>query len=152
MKSKKPKTWIESKTGRTDRYWLKRIGVLIGKHAYWGEDKVHQEVEILDWFVPLSGEVVKSMEGRINKRADGNIYFSAIMGYILVLWYVRIVRAKCYDPRRPAKLRKRGMLAMANYCGMLAMALMDESKDSQHFPGQKWDPPFAPGAKDGSYV
>jgi hypothetical protein len=31
-------------------------------------------------------------------------------------------------------------------------AVFDESRDAHYFPGQEWDPPFAPEARDGSFV
>jgi hypothetical protein len=38
--------WLTLKTGKGKLYWYNRIGELISKHAYWGKDKVHQEVNI----------------------------------------------------------------------------------------------------------
>ena len=152
--------WIKEKTGRTESYWMRRIGTLIGKHSkgkvsvkYKGRVCVHGTVEVLDWFADLSREVERAVVKYLpSNKYDENMAFAAAMSFILMRWFVSLVRAKAYDGRRPVKGRQKMMNARMRFCIEVVRFMVDESRDHLDYPAQKWDPPFSPGARDGTYV
>ena len=142
---KKPKTWLQTQTGKTDRWWLKRVGDLIAANS----NHVTRVSDVAAWSKLLVEEVVERTE--VPPGSDGNMLHASVLGYLLTKWFVRLVRAKSYDPRRPVKVRRLMMRRLAGYCQEVTGFMVDESEDCVHFPKQKWDPPFAPGAKDGRF-
>ena len=146
----KKKTWLEERTGKSFFYWSNRIGILISKHAYKGKDPIHSEVDIEDWMGDLSKELEKRMGP--SGRYDGNMRYASALGMILTGWFVRLIRAKCYDPRRPVKIRRQMMNRRTAYLQELMKLIVDESQDPKMFPKQKWDVPHSKEAKNGSYV
>ena len=155
------KDYLKNRTGKDSQYWLKRIGILISKHAYWDKEEtrkakaakrpLHMSVKLEDWVTHFTDEVIRRRVEGLNSRYDGNMRFASVVSFILMKWWVRLVRAKCYDPRRRLKDRKKGMLALNGFCREVMGFMMDESEDHKHFPDQKWDPPFTPDAKNGKY-
>ena len=85
-------------------------------------------------------------------RYDGNMRMAAILSYVLALWYLRIHRAKSYDPRRPVNARQQAYYTRLDYANALFFAIEDESLDPTCFPGQKWESPFDPYPTDGYFV
>lgn len=148
VKTKKQKTWIHSCTGKTDRWWLKRIGDLISENS-------NHETRVTDvraWSGHLLYEVVGAIESvKIPKGRDENMIHASVLSCILMKWFVRLVRAKSYDGRRPLKHRKAMMKRLNAFCREVVGFMTDESEDHLHFPAQKWDPPFVPGAKNGVF-
>jgi len=83
---------------------------------------------------------------------DGNMRMAAVLSYVLALWYLRIHRAKSYDPRRPVKHRKSAYHQRLRFACAIFYAIVDESEDPDFFPGQKWESPFDPYPTDGYFV
>jgi len=83
---------------------------------------------------------------------DGNMFMCQTLGLILVAWAVRIGRAKAYDPNRPLKLRRYALERWMKFARELGNVAIDERYDHEAWSGQNWDPPFRPGAKDGSFL
>lgn len=150
-------TYLKARTGKDDKYWLNRIGVLIGKYSRPGKVSdgtggIHDETDLGKWVADLSKEVESRIEKTVDmSHTDGNLAFAAVMGYLLVKWYVRIARAKSYDPRRRVKDRQKALKFMSYYCQELVGIMTDQSRDAEFFPSQLWDDPFSPKAKDGKY-
>ncbi len=135
-------------TGHSDQHWVHAAQALINEYTDWDESTGHGDSETEAWVVDLARDVVRSMRG----GGDPNMGAAAALGLILVTWYARIQRAKAYDPNRPVKLRQRALEAHRDYVALVMDSVNDESRDHVYFAGQKWDPPFAPEAKDGEFV
>jgi hypothetical protein len=87
-----------------------------------------------------------------NKGRDENMGLAAGLGMVLVVWYVRVQRAKAMDPRRPVKLRKMALSRGAAYVAEINKAMHDDSIDPISWPGQEWENPWLPKARDGRFV
>ena len=154
--------WLKEKTGKSSTYWMRRIGFLIGKHACKIKCSVHDGVERKDWMDDLFREVKKLAvdQGWIRRLefpeqcdGDSNMVFASVMSFVLMQWYVRLMRAKGYDPRRPANRRRNGMASRrTRFCSEVMRFMVDERHDHQIYHKQKLDPPFVPGAKNGKYI
>ena len=83
---------------------------------------------------------------------DGNMRMACVLSYVLALWYLRLHRAKAYDPRRPVKLRQGAYWSRLGYAQALFVAITDESLDPKMFPGQNWESPWNPHTTDGYFV
>lgn len=150
--------WIEDATSKPRAYWVARVQQLIQENSEPNPDNPqHPETDAGAFLLQLVAEVLESAPLSSWQTGvppyDGNMRAAAILGYVLSLWFARIARAKLYDPNRPLgnalPIYKSRYLA---WCHALAAALFDESEDSTYFPGQKWQYPFAPGAKGGFFV
>lgn len=104
-----------------------------------------------DWLGEMMVEVINSIpkDGRMR---DPNMFVARRLGIVLLTWFVRVSRAKCFDPRRPLVLRKKAYaLWLENLSGITSL-LMDDRDDPKIWPGQKWDNPFGKNAKGGKFV
>lgn len=99
------------------------------------------------WMSDLTNELWPRVRERCVSGQDGNLAFARSISIILVVWFTRVCRSKCYDPTRSIKLRRVGMKRLVEYASVLAGAVMDESKDHLHFPDQEWDCPFPRSAR-----
>jgi len=77
---------------------------------------------------------------------------ASILSFILATWYLRLHRAKMYDPRRPVRHRQAAYWSRLSYANALFLAITDESKDAEMFPGQRWEMPFDPYPTDGYFI
>lgn len=96
---------------------------------------------------------MKEIQRRFPKseQYDGNMRMAATLSYVLGFWYSRLHRAKCYDPRRPVRLRKAAYFQRYSWALAMFNALLDESDDCDMFK-QKWETPFDPFPTDGYFV
>ncbi len=114
------------------------------------KDPKHDTADVRSWIWLLAKDVVTSFPKR--GKFDENMRAAAVLSLILATWFLRVKRAKCWDPRRPIRLRKQAYQQWLQYAQALALAVADERIDPVVFAGQKWDSPFAPGAKDGTFI
>lgn len=145
--------WLKSRTGKDFRWWNLFVGNAIARHARKTKKSVHDEVDVPDWM----GDFTEELDRRVSRllpsnKYDNNMAFAASASYVLMRWFVRLARAKSYDPRRPVKVRRKMMGRLTEYCREVVGFMVDESGDADNYPKQEWDPPFAPGAKDGKYT
>lgn len=139
--------------------WCKLIEALIRKHTrpltakeahkMGISPKGHGETDPVKWIRDLAKDVKKNFPK--SGMYDGNMLMAVRMSQILMFWYLRLQRAKCYDPRRPVKIRRFAMEKLMVYCSTIMMMIVDERFDAEIFK-QDWDPPFNPKAKDGVFV
>ncbi len=143
-------SWIASVTGKPRRWWIAEVQRLISKHSRPTKDPRHGQTR--------TGAVIAELVGIIHKTFpkketfDGNMRMAAVLSYVLAIWYSRLGRAKAYDPRRPVAHRKMGYVNRLAWAMAMVLALMDESEDAEHFPGQKWETPFDPYPTDGFFT
>lgn len=136
-------------TGKNASHWMKRIGTLVTKHSYKikggkGLEACHSDRVMAD----LAKEVFRAIKPNCNSGTDENIYLAKVLGLILVLWSVRIARAKGYDPRRELSGRRSIITAtMPKYAASVISCLVDQSMDAAWFPDQEWDDPCSPNAR-----
>ncbi len=141
--------FFEKYTGGLDSvYWMNNIGEAIGRSAK--PIKGHPGLSTCDpgdWLDEIIKELSKRVTDLLDESRDENIAVAWVLGTLLMLWSVRIIRAKSYDLRRPVKQRREMMGRFKQTAELLAEILADESMDAKYFPGQTWDPPFSPDAR-----
>ena len=79
------------------------------------------------------------------------MYAAAVLSQVLSLWYLRVQRAKAFDPHRPLNTRCRAYQRWLGYCQALMYNCVNEQHDSIVFQ-QEWELPFAPEARSGDYI
>jgi hypothetical protein len=142
--------WLRKQTGRGAEWWVEYVQREIWEHVLEGEDgKVHPEIDVVGWQRRVVGIVELS---RPDGEYDENIRGALVLGVVMLLWGMRISRAKAYDPNRPLELRQRALRRWSAMMAIVVDAVTNESLDHRFFEGQGWDPPFAPGARDGDFV
>lgn len=140
-------------TGEGCKFWCDYIGNLIPKYSKPTDNPLHGFTESNLWVRDLADEIWKRVQERYDlTRLDENIITSKLLTLILGLWSCRIIRAKAYDPRRPVEIRQGMMKKLLEYHHALLDCISDESNDHVFFPSQGWDAPFAPNAKDGTFI
>lgn len=142
-------------TGHPRTFWVAKVQEEIGRASYKVQDQVHDETWTANWLTCISTQVASCVDRHpdvTNAKTDGNILAARVMTVILGTWAARVIRAKTYDPRRPIDKRQQALARLVQFQTMMLEAMVDESHDHEHFPGQEWDDPWAPGAKDGGYV
>ncbi len=144
-------SWIMQVSGKSKTWWVRIVQELIQKHSRKTKDPWHGATNI-ERVVKELVQIIKRVAFRKKGRYDGNMRMAAVLSYVLAIWYLRIHRAKSYDPRRPVKARKAAYFTRLNYATALFYAIEDESMDPVHFPGQKWESPFDPYPTDGYFV
>src|SRR5207247_9154019 len=112
-------------------------------------DPRHDQTRHDQWLVQVMREVIRTFPTR--GRYDGNMRLAAVLSHVLALWYLRVHRAKCYDPRRPVADRRYAFESWLGYVRALSTLAVDERDDAAHFPDQHWDPPYSPHAIDGTF-
>lgn len=140
-------------TGEGCQYWMDFIGAAIPKHTRPSDNPLHGSTESNLWLRDLADEVFARMKPYHDlAKMDENIIVSSLVSLILTLWSCRVRRAKSYDPRRPLDVRRAMTGRLYDYHHALLDCIVNEASDHHYFPAQEWDPPFAPGAKDGDFV
>lgn len=149
-KREKPIDWLSASTGYDGKWWVAKVQALIVKHSRPTKDPWHGTTETARMLSDLVREVERTApkEGRF----DENMRAASVLSLALATWYLRVHRAKSYDPRRPVKLRKAAYFNRLGYATALFLAMEDESLDQEHFPGQRWETPFDPYPTDGYFV
>lgn len=152
-KPRQPQHWLKLETGRDPIEWFRWIESTIGKHSTpprtSGPYKGHSMTNVTAWLHDFVDEL-----GRTRRRGtgDGNMQAAAVGAMILGYWFLRLQRAKAYDPRRPIVHRRVALERWRSYVLTLFSAAIDESGDGLLFPEQHFDPPFGTHAIDGHYV
>jgi len=141
--------WLKESTEQSQEYWIARVQALIVRHSRKTKDPNHGTTNTRKVLHQLVDDVIDTFPP--DERYDGNMR-GLFMGMICALWYVRVHRAKCWDPNRPISHRRRAYSRWALFCRELFMAILDERKDGTYFHGQKWESPFVPDAKSGRFV
>jgi len=146
----KPKDWLSEVTGRDRRWWVARVQGLITKHSKPTKDPHHGATATAKVIAELTSDLQKMWDG--NGKFDGNMRTAAALSMILATWYLRLHKAKAFDPRRPVKLRQSAYYQRLSYAMAMFRAIEDESLDAEMFPGQNWESPFEPSPTDGYFI
>lgn len=142
--------WLKRTTGTDDVEWVTFVQKAVNEATDWEKGpEGHGITDVKVWLDRLAERVAKATPK--DGHYDENIWAARVMGLVLVLWAVRVHRAKTQDPHRPVKLRRQSYRSWLAFMHVLFDALTDESRDHDYFP-QMWDPPFAPNAHDGDFV
>ena len=144
-------SWIAYMTGKPRKWWVAEVQRLISKHSRPTKDPHHGQTQTMKAVAELVSTVHKTFPKK-GERFDGNMRMAAVLSYVLALWYSRLSRAKSYDPRRPVAHRKAGYAHRLAWAMAMTLALMDESEDAEHFPGQNWESPWDPRTTDGYFI
>ena len=138
----KEKTFIEDRTGYFLEDWIETIQHLISRST---EDRKTD----LSW---LHNLVTRFLECKKPRGIyDRNMWACSTLGYILIAWYIRIHKAKSYDPERPIKNRKKALKQWRSFILQIQDLIINESADHKLFPDQKWDNPYLPDAINGDF-
>ena len=133
-------------------WWVQRVQAAIAKHTKpitKGKWKGHGNTNLSRWVRDIFNEVLKTSP---KEPHDENMRFAAVAGMVLICWFLRCQRAKCYDPNRPIAIRRGAMERWMKYSADLVRLIVEEQNDPKIFPGQQWDPPFSPSAKEGTFI
>lgn len=152
-KRKKPiklQDWLCEVTGHDRKWWVARVQGLITKHSKPTKDPHHAETATANVITDLTRDLQRLWDG--TGRFDGNMRTVAVLSIVLATWYLRVHRAKIYDPRRPVKLRRSAYYQRLSYAMAMFKAIEDESLDAEMFPGQNWEFPFSDHATDGYFI
>lgn len=149
--------FIQGLTGHTRKDWIAHVQGLIAKHtSASGRFEGHGETDTTAWLMELLFDVQRCAppQGRTIKTAyDGNMWVALSLGYILLLWAMRVKHAKSQDPNRPVDVRRWAHDAwLRSAIGICGELILDDRQDGEHFPGQKWNHPYLPGAKGGKFL
>jgi hypothetical protein len=139
---------LRDRTGKPRRRWFTWVQTEIGRASVPTSDPNHDHTHVTVWLRKLVDAVAKIPPG----RRDENMFAASVLVLILLYWLARLWRAKIMDPRRPVRLRKKSYRGLLAFRQEVLTLLMDETDDPKLFPGQEWDDPHSPTAKDGSFV
>jgi hypothetical protein len=146
--------WILKNTKKDAVRWFLDVQKCIAAHTSpprtRGKYKGHGTTDTKKWIDDLYWLIWRKRPK--GKAYDENMYLAAAMGYVLVLWYTRIQRAKAYDPRRPIEIRKGAIDRIPHYLSSLVHDLLDDSIDAHTLAGQDFEPPYGRNATDGKFV
>ena len=145
-------SWIEAMTGQDAKWWVAEVQGLITKHSRPTKNPWHGTTKTGMAMAELITLVQKHGMPKKGPAYDGNMRMASILSFILATWYLRLHRAKSYDPRRPVRHRQAAYWSRLGYATALFMAIVDESKDVEMFPGQNWESPWDPTTTDGYFV
>mgnify|MGYP001573328310 CR=1 FL=1 len=144
-------SWIELMTAKDAKWWVAKVQTLIAKHSKPTKNPWHGTTKTGMVIAELTNEVQKTFP-RKGPAYDGNMRMASVLSYVLAVFYLRLHRAKSYDPRRPVKARQAAYWSRLHYATALFMAVVDESMDAEMFPGQNWESPWDPRTTDGYFV
>lgn len=105
----------------------------------------------LDWVADVTNEITKSFPK--DRPFDGNMRVAYLLAFVMGTWYSRVHHSKCFDPRRPVKIRREAYASW--HRGVLALfaAMVNDEHDPVLFNGKPhYENPFDPKAKDGKFV
>ncbi len=139
---KKPKN--QTSGDRTE--WFLKIQELIEKHSMPITKGPNKGMTTTDpkWIIELFAYVNASIEKTAKESHDGNLTIASSLGLILMNWYLRIHRAKAFDPRRPETERRAAYEQWLSVVKAIQMMIIDERTDRYLMPGQAWENPFHP--------
>lgn len=141
---------LKAWTGFDANTWMLGIEKVISEDSIPGKNgKLGTMKKGSNWLAVVSEMVYKAVARR--PSGDHNIASAMCLSLICSLWFSRITRAKCHDPRRKVKDRQKFMRAVYKYQHALLEAVHDASRDHLYFKDHDWDPPFSSkGGKDGT--
>lgn len=142
--------WLKDMTHQGAVWWVAAIQSLIGKHSKKTKDPKHDRTDTRKMLHELVDLVMKRMPA--TGYYDENMRACAVLSMVTALWYARVNRAKCFDPRRPVFERGVSYENWLNYSMAMVRQLLDERDDDTFFPGQQWESPFAKSATNGDFV
>lgn len=143
-------------TRKTRAWWVERVQDKIRIHTRPTKDPWHGYTE--------SGAVIESLAREVQRysmagggpgkvrKYDENLRMASVLGYVLCLWYARIHKAKAFDPRRPVTHRRAAYMSRQMFLQAMFEAMIDDSRDAEFFPGQKWESPYDPNPTEGYFV
>lgn len=146
--------WLEKRTGRSAAWWVAAVQQAVQKASSPSDDPNHDQTDPNVWVQEVAKLVIDSLppDNTIEFPFDGNMRIAAILGLVLSLWYARLGYAKSHSPSRPVSLRIPSYKNWLTWTQALIDAVFNESEDAVFFPGQEWDFPFGPHAKNGNFV
>ena len=150
-RQRKAASWLAQATGRSDIAWVAWVQEAIRRASRPSKDPRHDMTNANKWLEDLTRLVVQEVR-KTPGYFDGNVQSAAIVAHVLLLWTLRVWRAKAFDPRRPFVRRQASYRAWRKFCLSLNQAMLDEEFDPTHFPEQEWENPFLSDATDGTYV
>lgn len=142
-------SWIEDYTNKNEEYWFSRIQYLISRNTTTEEGKAHGETDE-KWIYELVGELIRSLPP--DQNYDGNMRMSALLSYILGLWYSTIHYMKCYNPDRPLAIRQSAYRNLQRWKHAMFESMIDTSKHPAYAPGHPWSHPFDGDSISGDFV
>lgn len=134
--------YLKSWTGKDTAWWMDLIGQEIAKCAVPIPDTELAWCNPSDWVLAVSRELQRKTTHKMPPGSDENMFHATIISIVLSLWWVRVGRAKSYDNRRRPEDRRRQMKVVTANLLTLFACLVDESRDHEYFPKQKWECPF----------
>ena len=147
--------FIGQVTGKERGWWVAFIQGRITARAKRSKDPWHDQSDSQKVMNDVVAEIRRLIydKAKKEKRAfDSNMALAMGTSYVLAVWYLRLHRAKSYDPRRPVKLRQAAYWHRYAFARAIFDAIVDESQDPKYFPGQRWESPFDPYPTDGYFV
>jgi hypothetical protein len=143
-------SWIASSTGKSRLEWIGIIQGTLKKISKPTKDKWHDTNDPIELITRLARDVRKTFPKQ--GRFDGNMRMTATLGYLCCLFYLRLHKAKSFDPRRPVAARKQAYFQRQQFAQALLNAIIDESLDCEMFPSQNWESPWIKSPTDGYFV
>lgn len=143
------RSWLERATRRSPAWWIGKVQREITRASTPSDNPKHDTTDARRWIERVMEAVVGSLPAGFY---DGNMRAAAVLSQVLALWYLRVHRAKCYDPTRPVASRQQGLEDWLGYATALGALALDERHDAAAFPHQDWESPFDPDATDGTFV
>lgn len=148
--------WLETRTGLCALDWVgivqRAIREASGPARVAGKYKGHSMTDVDQWIAKVTRRVIREAGIKRHKDRDENMGLAAVLGMVLVAWYVRLHRAKAFDPNRPVELRKKALAQVNVYVGELVRVCFKDSMDPFAFPGQEFENPYVPNARDGKFI
>lgn len=139
---------MKERTGLSIRSWINKVQKLIALNTVTPKGATHGITNKV-WILELLVKVKKTMPKK--GEYDGNMWLASTIGAILIGWYLRVHRAKAYDPQRPVAHRRKALRQRMEFAQFINSLIIDESEDYLIF-NQEWDVPFSKHAKDGKFV
>lgn len=143
-------SYLQSTTHRSPEWWVAAIQQLVADTATPSDDPNHDHAHPREWLKRLVDLVVDGLPP--GGQYDPNMRAGAVLAQALLVWYVRLHRAKWSDPRRPVELRQGAYEQWLKFVESAFAAVVDVRDDPVAFSGQEWDHPFSPSARSGGFV
>ena len=140
--------WLLEQTGTPRDEWLLYLEKLIPHHSSPSDDPNHDVTDSVSVVEELSNKIMSRMPEDI----DENMYLASVLSFILASWYVRVRRAKSFDPQRPVERRRWAHQQTTAFIGALAASMCNCSDDMKIWSGQTWENPFGLNPTDGTFV
>lgn len=148
--TKPPKDQLAALTGHDALWWMRFVQKRIGARSGPVQKDGHARSS-LEWIADVVNEVVRTFP--TDKPFDGNMRAAFVVSYVLGTWYSRVHHSKCFDPRRPKKLRQQVYASWRRGVVSMFESMLNEEHDPRIFNGiPLYENPFDPKAKSGKFV